>query len=115
MNVVQRADYTDCRTVVGFCASTRRDERRLLPAGEDHGGGKGGDGREEVGRSVATLLDQELAGRPIVSLVDLRRTDSSTHSRMTSADMASTIGMARGTTHGSWRPRAASDPAAPLY
>ena len=34
---------------------------------------------------------------------------------MTKAAIASTIGTARGTTHGSWRPRAASVPGVPSY
>jgi hypothetical protein len=72
MNVVQRLHYTDHQTNVGFCASTRRDARSLLPAGEDHGRGEGGDGREERSRSVASLLDQELAEEHMdISLVDL--------------------------------------------
>lgn len=37
------------------------------------------------------------------------------HSMMTSAAMASTIGTARGTTHGSCLPLAASTPAEPSY
>lgn len=34
---------------------------------------------------------------------------------MTMLAMASTMGTARGTTHGSWRPRAAKEPGVPSY
>lgn len=88
--------------MVEFCASTRRDGGHLLPAGEDHGRGKSRDRGEEFSSSVASLLDQKLAEEDTtISAIDHHVVQHSTHSRMTRADIASTMGIARGTTHGS--------------
>lgn len=91
--------------------------------------------REEGGGGLAGVLDEDGAAGRERSATRFAQTEQATHSMMTRAAMASTIGTAlrtigsqlddrlvgrlrathRGTTQGSWRPRVASTPLSPSY
>jgi hypothetical protein len=69
------------------------------------------------GRSDAAALREFWIKTALSRVISLRfrLAEKSPYSIRTSAAMASTIGTALATTHGSWRPRAAKVPDSPSY